>query len=252
MPDTISNFRLGCKQHDPARAAMLAPAPYIMAPPPLRIPRPPWQPRMWGNDTLPDCTACATGHALRAWSWKYGGTDVEIPDNAVSALYAAGIGMPGATPEQLAATDGADPLDVVDVAQARGWNIGGQVPMVPDFRVSSGKFNQIAHTIDKAGSAMLALTLYEVDMEAVRNGQPWALPDDLSADRGAVVGGHMVAAAAYDGLGPMFPVSIATWGRWQEATWEWIMSRLRLVLVTGWRQTDGAGVNYSAVWAETA
>ena len=237
------SFRLGCLPHDPAKLAALPPARFGMVPPAYQVPCPDWQPEMWGNDTLPDCTVVALGNSGRAWSHKFGGTDLSIPQPAINTLYARSIGMPGATDAQLAATDGADPMLVVETAQATGWNVGGEVPLVPDFRAGGLAVQEVARAIDRAGCAMLALTLYEGDMEAFDAGQEW-----LRAPSGPVVGGHMVGVCGYDGMGPAWPAFIATWAKWQPASWQWISARVRLSLVAGWRQLCAPGADYPAEW----
>lgn len=240
-------MRLGCLEHDPARAAAMPLARLGAVPPPLRIPLPDWQPDGYDNDTNPTCTVCALAHSARAWSWKFGGTDVQVPVSAIDALYSRATGVPLAG---IAASDGADPLQVVATAQADGWDIGGQAPLVPASRVTSARQLDIARAIDRAGVAMLALTLTEGDMEAVQAGREWTL--DYAP--GPVAGGHMAAMGAYDGLGPLYAAHIATWGRWQAASWEWVQDRIRLVLVAGWRQLLGPAqvAAYDALWSAAA
>lgn len=235
-------MRLGCLPHDRTAVEAIPFVRYGVAPAPLRVPLPSWQPDAWDNDTAPTCTVCALGHSARAWSERFGRTDVQIPVGAVDALYSRATGVPLAG---IVASDGADPVRVVEEAQASGWDIGGQVPLVPDFRRLSGYQGEIARAVASSGAAMLALTLHEGDMEAVQAGREWTL--DYAP--GPVVGGHMVALAAYEGLGPLYAVHLATWGRWQVASWEWVQARLQLALVAGWRQLLAPGVDYGAAWS---
>ncbi len=240
MPRSV---RLGCLPHDPARAALLPAARYGAALPPASIPVPTWQPAMLDNDTLPNCTAVALANAARAWAHRQERLDVLITAPAVDALYAAAIGMPGATAAQLAVTDGADPLAVVEQAQARGFNVGSQVPLVPDFATVAVDRTALANAMARAGGVMLALTLYAADMADFEAGRSW-----VGALSGFVAGGHMVCACAYDGLGDADAVHIATWGAWQPASWGWVLARARLGVATGWRQLTAPGADYAAAW----
>lgn len=228
-------IRLGCLDHDPAKLATLPPARFGAVLAPAAIPCPTWQPQMWGNDTLPNCTAVALGNAARAWAHSQEAEDVAIDQAHVDALYAAAIGMPGATLEQLAATDGADPLAVTEQAQARGWDIGGQTPLVPDFATVAPNNWGIMLGLARTGGVMCALTLYAEDMDAFQSGKDWT-----AAPSGPVEGGHMVCIGAGDAQGAF----LATWGTWQRASWDWIGARLRLALITGWRQLIPAGAAY--------
>ncbi len=238
-------MRLGCLEHDEIRAAAVLTSRYDIAVPPLRVARPAWRPNPYDNLTNPTCTVCALAHSARAWSWKYGGTDVAVPVDAIDALYSRATGVPLAGIE---ASDGADPMMVVETAQADGWDIGGQVPLVPSFTRTGLKTVELAQSLVRAGVVMLAVMLDEADMAAARAREPWA----LGGTRGAVVGGHMIPLAAYDGLGPPALAWAASWGQWQGMTWEWIDARSRLALEAAWRQLLAPGVSWERVMAGEA
>lgn len=240
--------RLGCLPHDPDKAARLRAMRYGTQMPPASLPRAEWQPCLWDNDTLPNCTAVSLGHAARAWCRRIEGpgNDMSIAAPFIDRLYAEAIGQPGATLAQLAATEGADPLAVVETAQTSGFDVGGQVRLVPDFAILPTARTEMANGIARCGSVMLALTLYAADMDAAAAGKPWV----PGGDPGPAVGGHMVAAVSYDGLQDTENVQIATWGNWKSASWEWVLARLRLALVTGWRQLvpPAQYAAYDALW----
>lgn len=236
-------MRLGALPHSPDRAAALALSRVGILAPPLCVPKPEWQPALYDNDRMPTCTACTLAHSARAWSHKYGGgTDVAVPVPAIDALYARATGVRLAGIE---ASDGADPMMVVATAQADGWDIGGQVPLVPSFTRTGLKTVELAQSLVRAGVVMLAVTLDEADMAAAQAGEPWR----LGGTRGAVVGGHMIPLAAYDGLGPPALAYAATWGQWQPMTWEWIDARASLALEAAWRQLLAPGVDWATVTA---
>lgn len=240
-------MRLGCLAHDAAKAASLRTR-YAAAIVPNRLPRPPWTPTLGRNDTLPDCTAVGLMNAARAWVHRFAGVDDDlvVADDHIVALYAEAIGLPGASDDALAATEGADPLAVVQTAQTRGWDVGAQVPLVPDFALSGTDVRSLAHNMQCAGAVMLALTLTQTDMDAAQAGKPWTAVPDGSP----IVGGHLVAACAYDGLAPTDALSIATWGTWQPASWTWVQPRLRIALIAGWRQLlpPNLALGYAALW----
>ena len=235
-------MRTGCKSHDPARAALLPSARYGAVLPPASVPLPPWQPGAYDNNDNPTCVPIALAHAARAWSVKFGdaSTDITFTIPQIDALYSAATGTPLA---EIAASDGSDPLAVVERAQGRGWDIGGQAPLVPDFRVAASTPLAISSGIAHVGAVMLALTLYEQDMEDAQARRPW-----IAVPAGDPIGGHMVAAAAYDSQ----RVQLATWGMFQPASWTWLAPRLRLVLVAGWRDLTPPGVDYGVVWGAAA
>lgn len=239
-------MRLGCLDHDPTRAALLPAARYGIAPPPPSLPTATWQPQMWANDTLGDCVIAALGNAARAWSNKLTGDDTEIGTTDVVALFARVAGLPSdATEAQLEAVDGLDPMLAVETAQVSGWALAGrQVPLVPDFATVASSRSALAEGMARTGSVMLAVTLYEADMDAFEAGRPW-----VDAPSGDVAGGHMIAAVSYDGTRDSSMTQIATWGQWQSTSWQWLAARLRLALATGWRQLCAPGADYPALWS---
>lgn len=231
-------YRLGCKDHDAGRAALLPRAPVGLTLPPASVPPPQWQPEMYDNNVNPTCVAIALAHALRGWSWKHVGADIAVPLAAVDAIYCAATGT---DPANIAASDGADPLDLVDEAEAKGWDIGQQVPLGPDIGIGDASVEHIKAQIEQYGASMLAVTLYESDMEEFDAGRVWQ-----DQPHGDPIGGHMICAGWYQ-LGV---IGVATWGKWQPATPDWLRARLRLVLAAGWRQVmptaDQAA--YEALW----
>ena len=76
-------------------------------------------------------------------------------------------------------------------------------------------------------------------------------------DDGEVVGGHVIAAWDYLGLGADHTARVATWGYWQRATWAWIQARTEEAYGLVWRQLLGAdglhdGVDADQLKAELA
>lgn len=49
---------------------------------------------------------------------------------------------------------------------------------------------------------------------------------EAGRDDGTMVGGHLIVAWDYDGLTDDATVRVATWGKFQPATWRWLETRL--------------------------
>ena len=219
-------MRLGCLDHDPAVAAALPQVRYGARPLAASVmPDLSWTPELGANDRLPTCVPTALVNATRASVRYLGGGDIEVPTAAIKALYARAIGMPGVTEAQLAATDGSDPLVVMGLAGSQGWDVGLQAPLVPSYGVGEGTQASIAGPIADVGAVMLAVTLYEADMTYQAEGFPWVDPPS-----GEIAGGHMIAGCGYSALVSEGRLTLATWGAWQQASWSWLMPRLRLVM----------------------
>ena len=251
----------------PADPAALARAPKLathllaaMEPSP-RIDRSavPFHPRQFWNGALtgpsqqpelPDCTAAAVANLALAVS-ALNGFETKIDDARVPAFYGQCIGMPSATPEQLAATGGAVMLDVMRRVAVQGFETGAQL-LVPRFGVLPLDQMRIAAAVDRLGGAALGITLYARDMEVAGSDTPW---DETGADPGAVEGGHCLLAWDYTGLRPTDLVRLVTWGGMKAATWRWVMARTREaygVIFPALGQTDGVslGVDAAALDAE--
>jgi hypothetical protein len=111
---------LGRKPHDPLRvAAHPARRLGLAKPPPSQINRSkvPFAPGLYGNDTLPDCTAVTTVNMARAFSWVNAGCDIAVQAAKVPAFYALCVGC-ASTQTAMAATDGAAVLNVLERASA--------------------------------------------------------------------------------------------------------------------------------------
>lgn len=243
-------MRTGCLEHDPALAAALPVVRFGATPVPARfVQKLDWTPLLGDNDTLPTCVPTALANASRALVKRLCGPtdDVAIPTSAITTLFADTIGMPGATDAQLAATDGCDPLALFALAQADGWNIGGQVPLVPTYGLLPNSRLEIARAIVRLGACPVAVTLYQSDMEDAAAGRNWVL-----APAGNVVGGHMICPADYLGLDDTDLLSVATWGKWQRMSWRWLAQRIRLAVPVVSRSLLGPARadQYSAICAE--
>jgi hypothetical protein len=210
----------------------------------------PFQPGLYHNDTLPDCTAAGLANAANAVAALNGFALAIVPEKVI-AFYAGCVGCAPTFPAMLD-THGAMALDVLNRQVTQGFDVGSQVPLVGLHGVLPHDRTTLACAIDRLGHAYLGVTLHERDMEA----RPvWDVVD--GRDDGQVVGGHLIVAWDYTGLSDDATARVATWGKFQPATWRWLETRLNEAHALIWRQlgaTTGQdlGVSVEALEAELA
>lgn len=247
--------RLGRLHHDPqalAQAPHLADHRFAAMAPARAVDRQAvaFQPRMFSNDTLPVCTCAALANAALAVS-ALNGFQTLIVDSAVPALYAACVGMPGASSSELAGTAGAVAIDVLRRQVTAGFDVGEETRLVGLFGTVPLDRARLATGIARLGVGYWGVRLHARDMDAAGSNVPW---DDDHRDPGPLEGGHMLNAWDYTGLGDTDLVRLATWGGFKSATWRWVKARLDEAYGLVWRQlarTDGRdlGVNIAALEA---
>jgi hypothetical protein len=200
-----------------------------------------FEPGLYRNDALPDCTAVALANAARGVA-ALNGFDLVLDQALVPAFYGACVG----DPPDLAATDGAVMLHVLEVQAGLGFDIGPQVLNGLYGTIDGHSRSALASGMARLGVGYWGVTLRERDMERA------AVWDVQSGrDDGDVVGGHAVIAWDYSGLGDDDAVRIGTWGDWQTATWGWVAARLDEAYGLVWRQLERAdGTFYSGVSAD--
>ena len=259
-------MRFGRLPHDPAalaRAPQLATHLLGAIEPSPRIDRSAvsFQPRQFWNGSLigpsqqpelPDCTAAGMANLALAVS-ALNGFEAGIVDSMVPAFYGACIGTPDATPDQLAATNGAVMLDVMRFVAVQGFETGAQLLMAR-FGVLALDQMRIAAAVDRLGGAALGITLYARDMEVIGSTTPL---DETGAATGPVEGGHDLNIWDYTGLRPTDLVRLPTYGGFVQATWRWAMARTDEaygVVFPQLGQTDGVslGVDAAVLDAELA
>lgn len=217
---------LGRLPHNPerlARGLMAAPAPLPYR---YQLDRSavPFIPGLFGNDSLPDCTAVGVANSAIA-SGVIRSAEPVILDGKPQALYAQVIGQPDATPQQLATTQGAVAMDVLNQVATNGFDAGEQVPLVPVQSFPAHNTREVIAGLmcGQTVTAYLGIRLYARDMDQVGQG-PWTAS---VADSGALEGGHVLLAWDYPvGLGDTDLVHLATWGMLQPCSVAWLMERL--------------------------
>ena len=219
------NFSLGRLPHSPeqlARGLMAAPPPLPYLPQ-LDRSAIDYQPGLFGNDELPDCTTVGIANSATASGLLRSAPPVII-DGKPQRLYADVIGQPDASDAVLAATDGAVVMDVLNHVATLGFDAGQQVPLVPIPRTIHNARQAIAGVTcaETLGVGYLGIRLYQRDMDTVGQG-PWTAAVN---DSGPFVGGHLLLSWDYTGRGNDALVRFATWGMLQPGTWAWLMERL--------------------------
>jgi hypothetical protein len=212
-------------------------------PPPRRVDRRAvaFEPGLYANDILPDCTAVSLANAARGVA-ALNGYDLVVDQACVPVFYSACVG----DPPDLAATDGAVMLDVLNRQAAHGFDIGPQILHGLHGTINSKSRSALAHGMARLGVGYWGVVLRERDLERaalwdVRRGR----------DDGAIVGGHTVIAWDYSGLGDEATVRLGTWGAWQPATWAWVAARLEEAHCLVWRQLQRAdGTFYNGLTAD--
>jgi hypothetical protein len=236
-------MKLGRLPHAPerlARGLMSAPAPMLYRYQLDRGAIDP-QPQMWGNADGPTCTVAGLANGAIAQGIIRSAPPV-IGDGKPQALYAIVDGIPGATEEQINATDGLVVMDLLDYVSTNGFDAGEQVPLVPVQRfVVHNAREAIAGCMcnERIVTAYLGIRLYQRDMDTMGAG-PLVAP---IADSGEMVGGHALLAWDYPkGLGDADLVTLLTWAARQPVSWKWLLERLDETHAIEWPQLAAAPV----------
>jgi hypothetical protein len=157
-------------------------------------------------------------NSARYWSLLHG-FDLTNSEDMELAFFARVAACPD-TPEAIAAVDGLELLDVLEMAQRVGFDVGAQAPLVPDFSaIHLPDEAAIQDAIATKGSAYIGVKLYEADM------QPGAAWVGGLANAGAFIGGHCILQT-WDG--------VATWGEILTPDQEWLMSRMDEAYALTW------------------
>ena len=212
-------------------------------------------PRMFGNDTLNNCTAAALGNTALA----VGALDGFLPivtGLAVRTFYAATGGYIPGQP----ATDHGAVLTRVMAYQARsGFHTGADLLTGPwaTFDPQDRRMHALAMETFGVGNIGVALSL--ADIAQAQAGAPWdTTPVSGYDSTPGSAGLHDLLTWDYAGLGDTDLIRLPTWGGFQKATWRWLLRAAVEAHVLAWRpllKTAGAnwtGVDYAAMAAETA
>jgi hypothetical protein len=230
-------MRLGRLPHDVARLEAAQRHVFGAIKPPAVLDRQSIQfdPGLYQNDILPDCTGAALANCAQARA-ALNGFALGITDDHVRAFYAACVGVSDDI-VALTQTDGAVMMDVLDRQSKFGFEIGQQTALVGlSNTIDQKSRTALAESLNEFGGAYWGVTLRERDVEPGLD--EWDLKP--GRDDGQPIGGHCVMAWDYTGLSDDDTVRVATWGKWMPATWAWVSSRLEEAHVIRWKQLDPA------------
>jgi hypothetical protein len=236
----LAKVVLGRHAHDPGRVAALPSHVMAASKPPIALDRSsiPFTPGLYENDTLPICTACATANCARAYSWIKTQVDTVVQPAMVPAFFAACLSIPN-TPAAIGATDGAVMLDILDMAQSTGYDVGQPSPLYPTVHaIDFGDRMALADAILRYGAANIGIALAMADQRM----QVWDIytPADAGDPTPGSWGLHDTFIWDYDGLDDTSLVRIGTWGYWQQATWRWVRKAVEEAYRLNWPQLDPA------------
>lgn len=198
----------------------------------------PFMPGLYGNDVFPICTAVAAANCARAYAWLKTGADITVDPLAPRAFYALVENIPN-TDAAILATSGAIVQDVLETAEAVGYDIGQQVSAVPLASAIYGlDMTHIADAALTTGAANLgvSLSLSDQQMAVWDTDAPAAAGDPTVGSWGM----HDLILWDWDGLDPTSLVRLGTWGYWQKATWRWVLARADEAWSLVWPQFDPA------------
>ena len=231
-------MRFGRLAHDPVALASVPAHRFGTVPPPPALDRRSvdFEPGLFQNDTLPDCTAVALANVARATA-ALNGYQLAVDPSAVPAFYAACVGVPD-TEAAMALTDGAVALDVLARQARDGFDVGPQRLYGQSAAIDVASRSDLASGIARF-VGYWGITLRERDMQTV--GGRWDVVP--GRDDGPVVGGHMIMAWDYFGLADSDVLRVGTWGVLQQATWAFVHARIEEAYGVAWPQLVAAPLN---------
>jgi hypothetical protein len=221
-------MRFGRLPHDPVRLAAAHRHTFgtTLPPPVLDRSAYKWQPGLYGNDTLSDCVvANGIANSIRAKA-VLTGADRYVAEEMVRICFAILAG----NPPDLTSVQGLIVQDVMDFIGRKGFQTGRETLIGVAGTVDLTPL-AMRQTMVEYATVGLGVQLYQEDMDAIKRGDPWT----GGAPSTPLVGGHYVVGWSYDEVGID---KIVTWGMFQPATWEWVMSRTDEAHAVAWPQIE--------------
>jgi hypothetical protein len=166
------------------------------------------------NDTLGDCTCAAVYHALQVWSFNADGKILTEPDSDVEKLYILACGY---NPRAGGEGPGGNEQHVLTYLLRTGAPFGpkGQTThkIAAFVEVDPRNTDDVKRAIVNCGVAYIGFNVpqYIVPAPPATPPQVW----DVQSTNGAIVGGHAVVLAGYDGNG----ARVISWGQYYTMTW---------------------------------
>jgi hypothetical protein len=166
------------------------------------------------NDQLGDCTCAAVYHAQQVWSFNASGTMQTQPDSDVEKLYVLACGY---NPSVAGEGPGGNEQHVLTYLLKTGIPTGPNgetVQKIAGFvEVDPRNTDDVKRAIVNCGVAYIGFNVpqYIVPAPPATPPQVW----DVQSTNGAIVGGHAVVLAGYDGNG----ARVISWGQYYTMTW---------------------------------
>jgi hypothetical protein len=193
------------------------------APAPLELPRPGlvWTPTLARNDVLASCCIAGLANSLRLWCLAYHQFDPLVSDDMLIAFFCECAGC-DQTEAAMEAVPGLMMLDVLELAQRKGFDVGAQAPYVPEFRAIDP--HDLAALRDAVANqtAYVGVTLYQADLRTPLN---W-----FGAPVGPVDTGHCLTVPRYSASGFVD----ATWGQEVACDDAWLLGRVSEAYSVRW------------------
>ena len=217
-------FRTGRLPHSVARLAAVPP--HVMAaetPPPLELPRPGlvWTPTLARNDVLASCCVAGLVNSLRLWCLAYHGFDLVVSDDMLIAFFCEAAGC-DQTEAAMEAVPGLVMLDVLELAQRRGFDVGAQAPYVPEFKAIDPHDMTALRDAVATQTAYVGVTLYRTDLLTPLNWNGTPIGD--------VDTGHCLVPGRYSTTGFVD----ATWGQEVPCDDDFLLTRIDECYAVRW------------------
>ena len=160
---------------------------------------------MFCNDQLGCCVMSGRGHATLRFEDLEQNIIIPISEDDVRVEYFAETG---------GGDDGLCLLDSLKEWRKKGWVAANKRYLIEGFaEIDWQNAEEVREAIYSDTGVMLGVQLPSDAMAQFEAGQPWA----VSGATGEPLGLHCVYCPAYNPTGPV----VVTWGRKQQATWEW-------------------------------
>jgi hypothetical protein len=251
----FQRMKLGRNAHDPAQLARMPQLSFhalakSSAPPSLDRSALAFNPQMFGNDGIGDCSSAGIANALLAGAalHNYG---LAITTDDVIRFYSGSCGYNPSNPS----TDRGGVLANVLTWQAQNGFAAAAIQdqFVGDFaNIDVGDLNALRNVAAACGAVYLGVDLAVADQVPINGVWDTDTPADAGDPTPGSWGGHCIDLWDYDGVSDTSLCRLATWGTLHPATWRWVRSRLAEAHMIMWRQIGGAidGFDYDRLKAD--
>jgi hypothetical protein len=216
-PRSAASFRLGWKPGpaDPRTLKLANYATPASPPPPASAD---WMSRvehwpMLANDQCGDCELAAFAHLIQAWT-TYGGKPLLVSQRDVVAAYSA---ISGYNPRTGVPDPGCESLKALNYWRKTGLGPAGAKRRIAAFvKIDHRNLIEVKAAIVTFGGIIIAAEMPLTAQTQFDAKATWTAVSGRRAQPGSW-GGHAMHLGSYGTRG----FSVSTWGRRQQATWDW-------------------------------